>query len=47
MDKIKNVIESEGLNLIMVKHTILFYEVLSGDKNIEKKYKDKIKDILI
>ena len=25
MDKIKNVIESEGLNLIMVKHTILFY----------------------
>ena len=44
MDKIKNVIESEGLNLIMVKHTILFYEVLSGDKDIEKKYKDKTKD---
>ena len=44
MDKIKNVIESEGLNLIMVKHTILFYEVLSGDKDIEKKYKDKTKE---
>ncbi len=43
MQNIKKVIESEGLNLIMVKHTVLFYEILSGE-NIEKKYKKKTED---
>ena len=43
MKNIKKIIESEGLNLIMVKHTVLFYEILSGE-NIEKKYKKKTDD---
>ena len=38
MQNIKKILESEGLSLIMVKHTILFYEKLSGE-NIDKKYK--------
>ena len=38
MKEIKKVLEREGLNLISVKHTVLFYEKLSGE-NIDKKYK--------
>ena len=38
MKEIKKVLEREGLNLISVKHTVLFYEKLSNEY-IEKKYK--------
>ena len=43
MNSIKQVIERVALNLIMVKHTVLFYEVLRGE-NIMKKY-EKIEKI--
>ena len=39
MNKIKDVIQKMALNLIMVKHTVLFYEVLKGE-NIIKKYEN-------
>ena len=38
MKEIKKVLEREGLNLISVKHTVLFYEKLSNEYN-KKKYK--------
>ena len=40
MQKIKEILEREGLSLINAKHTVLFYEKLSNQYN-NKKYKKK------
>ena len=40
MQNIKQILERKGLNLISVKHTVLFYEKLSNEY-IDKKYKKK------
>ena len=44
MQKIKEILEREGLSLINAKHTVLFYEKLSNQYN-KKKYQKNEENI--